>query len=225
MSMSLADIRNACKERADQQHSQFISDDEWNRYINASYNELYDLLVSRFVEYYTTEVEFDVTTGNTWPLPDDFYKMSGLDQESSGLTGKWATVYPFVFGERNRLSIKRRVLLSKQAVNYRIVGNSLVLMPEEAAVGHYRFWYIPRFVPLASDSDPVDNVLDFQDYIIVDCCIKACAKEESDPSVFMQQKQELKARIEAMAANRDAGNTEKITDNQIYRTWYYPYEW
>jgi hypothetical protein len=225
MSKTLADLRLAIRQRADQENSQFISDSELNSYINASYAELYDLLTSRFVDYYTINVEFDITTGNTFPLPDGFYKMIGLDQQASGYTGKWATVYPFVMGERNKLSIKRRVLLSRIAVNYRLIGNNLVILPEENAGGHYQLWYIPRFTPLVAYADEMGDILDFDDYVVVDCCIKCAAKEETDASVYMQQKVDLKARVEAMAANRDAGQSEKITDNQVYRTWYYPYEW
>jgi hypothetical protein len=65
---------------------------------------------------------------------------------------------------------------------------------------------------MTSDSDTLDGVSGWEEYVITDCCIKALAKEESDPSIFMAQKAALLLRIEAAAENRDAGSPATVSD-------------
>ena len=65
---------------------------------------------------------------------------------------------------------------------------------------------------MLADSDILDGISGFDEYVIVDAAIKAMQKEESDVSVLMAQKEALKRRIEAAAANRDAGEPESVSD-------------
>lgn len=66
-----------------------------------------------------------------------------------------------------------------------------------------------------ADTDTVDGVSGWEEYIIVDTCIKAMAKEESDPSVFIAQKNALIKRIEEAAENRDIGEPEVVSDSKM----------
>jgi hypothetical protein len=75
---------------------------------------------------------------------------------------------------------------------------------------------------LASDTDTVQGVSGWTEYIIVDAAIKMMQKEESDVSVLIAQKQALLARIEAMAHNRDAGMPSTVADAQSSNS-FYPY--
>ena len=63
-----------------------------------------------------------------------------------------------------------------------------------------------------SDSTTLDGISGWEEYIIVDMCIKAKLKQEDDPQGFMLQKNELKARIEAMAEGRDIGQAFHVSD-------------
>ena len=64
-----------------------------------------------------------------------------------------------------------------------------------------------------------DGISGWTEYMIVDAAIKCMQKEESDASVLMAQKQGLIARIEAAAANRDAGNPAVVSDSQWSDFW------
>ena len=56
--------------------------------------------------------------------------------------------------------------------------------------------------------------------MIIDAAIKCLIKEESDVQVLLMQKKQVLDRIEAMAANRDAGEPERVTDVYAgYRDW------
>ena len=214
---TLVQLREMVRERSDQQSSDFITGPELTGYINNSYGELYDILVSRFEDYFVLPpLAFSITTGNTFPIPATLYKLRGVDVS---IDSKWATVYPFNFANRNKFNSTSRSILGRLGLNYRLVGNLLYLLPEDRAAGQYQLWYTPRFTPLVADADILSDVLDFEEYIIVDSAIKCVIKEESDPQALMLLKQGLKKRIEEMASNRDEGMPQKVADinsNQMY---------
>ncbi len=208
---TLAELREKVRERSDQQSSQFVTDTEMNGYINNSYAELYDILVSRFEDYYIKDpVSFSIpSASNSYSIPSDLYKIRGIDLN---LDGQWSTIYPFNFVERNRITSRTRSIIGRVGVNYRLMGQKILFYPEDKAEGDYRLWYIPRYSPLSSDASILSDVMDFEEYIILDAAIKCMVKEESDPSALMMMKQAIKQRIEAMASNRDSGMGERIGD-------------
>lgn len=189
-----------------------------NSYINASCYELYELLVGEFEDYYTNNL-FLTLDGSTdgydlSTLGFVTFKIRGLDKSISGNSSAtdWYPVRAFDWNDRDRAN--RTVnKLYRTLLGYKWVGSILKLSPLDQVAGTYRLWYIPDFVPLVNDSDtiPTDFVR-WADYLVVDCVIKALQKEETDPAVFVMQKEQLKARIMSMAAGRDAGGQERVGD-------------
>jgi len=213
MATTLAALRNRAKRRADMLNSKFVSDAEWNQYISDSYAELYDLLVSKFEDYYIADpLIFSITGSNyTYALPADFYKLKGVDKSLSG-AGDWYTLRPFMFEDRNARRTATRFRGLYPAIRYKILGEELFLSPDDQATGTYRMWYVPRYTALTSDASTVDGVNGWEVYIETDAAIKALQKEESDVSVLMAMKAALIKRIEDMAANRDVGEPDRVTD-------------
>ena len=213
-SVTLAQLKTMVREAADMVNSQFISDSELQRYIDMSYAELYDLLVSTYEDYYTKDpVVFQVTSGNTYSLPADFYKLVALDIGNGGSSSSWSTLRPFMIAERNKRSSLNRInFIGMLNIAYKLMGQKIVFFPEDQAVGTYRMWYIPKRTPLLVDADVMDGVNGFHQYVVVDAAIKCLRKEESDTSHLDIEKEALIKRIEAMAPNRDAANTFRIQD-------------
>jgi hypothetical protein len=212
MSQSRLQLRERARQRADQERSTFVSDAELNIYLQQSWYELYDILVSRFEDYYSQTLTTTVGAGSSEiTLPADLYKLRGVDYQLDGTT--FATLRQFNFLERNKRARNfDRLIAGRRNIVYRMMGNKLLLLPEQDAAGTYRLWYIPRCPTLSSDSSVVDNVLDFDEYIVVDAAIKMMVKEESDPAALLLEKQALKARIESMAAGRNAGEPMTVQD-------------
>lgn len=208
---TLTDLILSSRQKADMVNSTFIDDPEWTDYINNSYAELYDILVSRFEDYYSKISTFTITApNNSTTLPADFYKVRGLDYQLSG--NDWVSVRKYNFQDRNK--INRAVLRPLYGIadrSYRVMGQSVNILPADRAPGSYQMFYIPRYTPLVNPTDVLGDVLDYQEYITTDAAIKALTKEESDVSVQVMQKNALKERIEAMASNRDT-EPERITD-------------
>ena len=310
-------MRNQTRQRADMENSQFVSDSELDLYINNSYLELYDLIVSSFEDYYIQSLDFTISSGNTAAIPTDFYKVRGVDFEYGG---KYYEIHKWNFNERNRLDRPDSILSNRYLDyrKYRVLGSNIQIIPEERATGNYRLWYIPlatRMVvgnlatvtigdisytsalglyedgnnitiqinggatpgtvligvigqaisiqiedgvttaqqvfdalnslsvvtdlvtvqivgnaSLTQTITPATNLAGgivqidgetyngWEEYVTIDAAIKCLQKEESDVSMLMAQKQAIKNRIHNMAANRDAGDPESVTD--VYRDGY-----
>lgn len=219
LNVTLATLKTRCRERADMVDSEFIDDTELLTYINASYTELYDILVSKFEDYYVAEpTQFTISSGsNTYTLPSDFYKLRGVDYLISN--SDWVALKKFNFNERNMASSLRARYRRVPNMSYRIVGNKLYIEPSDIAPGTYRIWYTPATTMLSSDSDTVDGVNGWEEYIVVDVAIKMLAKEESSTTHLERERARLLERIETMAANRDYDQPESVSDVSSIGYW------
>ena len=213
--VTLSSLRTQIRQRANMENSEFISDSELNGYINASYAELYDILVSRFEDYYTITASSTVSAGSfSFSVPADFYKVRGVDRLISGT--EYYSLKGFNFSERNAYNNSVTFNYFNQIdIRYRLIGNNIELTPQGSAAGTYRLWYIPTYTALSLDADTVDGVNGWEEYIIVDACIKCLEKEESSTTMFEKQKKALLKRIEEMASQRDINNLDRITDVYI----------
>lgn len=213
-SITLSALRDSTRQRSDMVNSQFVTDVELNGYINASLAELYDLLVSSFEDYYSSQTTL-TTDGITdsVPLPADFYKMRGVDAAQNPANNQWLTLRRFNFNERNVLN--RGVTptsLGLPSLRYLVFGNTLKLTPLPPANITLRAYYIPTISYLVNDTDAFNFISGFEEYVIIDASIKCMQKEESDVSILALQKQAIIKRIQDMAPNRDAGEAAHITD-------------
>lgn len=221
---TLGAVRLAAQQRADMVNSNFVSLQEWNDYINHSYTELYDILVQVYADDYYMAIPFVFQTDGRYPglypLPSDFYKLLGIDlglgTQSQAQTGPngWLTLKKFQFASRNEYIFGNVPVsfLGLLGLKYRLEGSYVDFVPNPASNQTIRLRYIPRPITLLADSDILDGVSGWDEYVIVDASIKAMQKEESDVTILMARKEALLKRIESAAANRDAGEPECVTD-------------
>lgn len=233
--VTLESVRTSAQQRADMFTSDFITNAEWNANINASYFELYGLLVQKYGNEYFVALDstgnfFQFTTNGTseiYPLPDGsttylmpdgstapaFFKLLGVELQVNG-ANDWLTLKPFPFIERNRISSSNAAAYVGRSTNlrYHLLGSSLWLKPRPMGGQIVRLQYVPRMTILVNDDDTFDGVNGWEEYIIIDAAIKALQKEESDTSVLMAQKVAMIQRIEAEAENRDAGSPARVGD-------------
>lgn len=222
---TLLSLRTQAKYKADMVNSQFVTDEEWNDYINKSYYELYDILIAAYGNDYHVAVPYSfTTTGSTmfYDLPEDFYKLLGVDLAlSPGSQDSYVTIRRFKFSDRNRYATPNfQSFYGVTNLRYRLKGNQLWLTPIPVGGSTIQMWYIPKLTPLTNDTDTVDSVSGWTEYITTDAAIKALNKEESDTTALMMHKQELLKRIEGMAEDRDAGEPEQVGDVQSSDFWW-----
>lgn len=210
-SFTLLELRNRSRQRADMVNSRFITDAELNYFINASYGELYDLLINtRGENYYVSSYNFTTTINqDTYPLPADFFKLMGVDYVTSSTQA--ITLKAFRWQERNRF---REPFYNVRNYNlmYQIRGNNLVFIPTPNGNQSIRLWYIPRHSELSLDSDTFDGINGWEEYIIIDCAIKMRVKEESPVEELILAKNDMKARILSACSGRDSGEPPRVVD-------------
>lgn len=216
---SLGSLRLSAQQRADRVNSNFISIPEWNSYINQSYFELYDLLKNNYEDwYFATPYSFQTDGSTSYTLPTDFYNLLGVDLGIANNNNAWVTLSRYEFIERNRFVYPNITSTYYGVFNlrYRLMGNKLYFIPTPSAGQYVQVWYIPRMTELLQDTDLIDGVSGWTEYIITDAAIKALQKEESDVTVLMLQKEALRKRIEESGMNRDAGQPATISNT---RSW------
>jgi len=246
--MSLAEIRLAAQQRADRVNSNFVTLPELNSYINQSYFELYDLLVTVYEDYYTTtpvqfftdgvSFQYPLPNGiltfqngltNTNFVPPPFYKLMGVDLglNTNSTQNGYVTIDKFQFIERNKYGYPNtsQAFYGLLNMKYRLFGtpslnNTMIqFIPTPSANQVVRLWYIPKVQELLQDTDTLDGISGWTEYIITDVAIKILQKEESDVTVLAAQKLDLRKRINDSAINRDAGRPDKISDTRGNSSW------
>ena len=215
MTVTLSTLKSRARQAADMENSAFIGDTELTNMINASYMELYDLIVDVHEDYYVTSTTFTLTTASAgvYALPADFYKLRGLDYQ---LGTDYVTVYPFQWPRRNQLNrALRSTWVGQVEIGYRMMGSNLRIEPNDSATGNYRLWYIPSLTLLSSDSDTLDTLITragWEEYIVVDAARKMRVKEESAVDSMDRAKAMLIRRIEEAASDRDADQPQAVND-------------
>lgn len=207
---SLSWLRSRVRQMADMENSIFISDSELLHYINDSAKKLYDILVSANEDYSTILTTFSIASGNTSTLPSTCYKVRGLDYQSGS---DWIPMRRFQFTERENYNTRANTTERR----YRIIKDSLYILPEDRANGDYRLWYVPEHVDLALDADTLDGKNGFEEYVILDVAMKCKIKEESDTKDLERARNEALVRVTTMSQERDYGGPDRIADVRPYR--------
>ncbi len=137
--VALNTLRDEARQRADQVNSEFVTDAELNGYLNNSWSELYDILVSKYQDdYFLTSTSITVTSGtSSYSLPSDFYKARGVDLNIND--NQNTPLQRYTFADLTRDSLVRYA----RDVKYRIQANNIVFAPSPSN-NTATLWYIPH---------------------------------------------------------------------------------
>lgn len=207
LNVTLSYLKGQVRSRADQQNSQFISDAELTNFINGSASSLYDLLVQAAEDYYVQSEVIPIVQGtNEYTLPSMFYKILGVDYY---VNNKPVPMSRFMFRERH---LYNYLDARPEIVRYATWGQELIFKPQAPQIASVTVWYVPRITLLVNDSDLLDGVNGWEEYLILDAAIKCMVKEESDPSALLTQLAAVKDRIMTMSKDRNQGDPQTTTD-------------
>jgi hypothetical protein len=205
--ITVAQLMTRIRNASDETGSKFIDDDELIEYIDMAYAEMYDLIVDTYQDYKVTFANFTTTSDvNIYQLPTNCYKVRGLDC-SNGISAK-----AFMFEERERLANSTYYndgLASN--LRYCVLGDTLLLLPTPAEES-LTLWFVPAPARITADTQIIDGIAGFEQYIIAHACIEIANKNETDPAVFERKLARLEKKITSFAFNRDAGEPRQVID-------------
>lgn len=208
--VTLATLRSRVRERADLVNSNFVTDTSTSldAFINASLDELYDVLATKFSNpYFVASTALTTVAGtSSYALPSDFYKLLGVDLPFNGTS---TPLKEFNFADRGRYQLASSV---GQLPSYRLEGSNLRLYPVPASVLAGTLWYVPTRPQLSLSTDSVAYPNGWEEYAVIDAAIKCMAKEETDPSALFAAKAAILQRIAEAAENRNQAEPEKAVD-------------
>ena len=189
LTRTLAQLRTEARQLADMENSTFISDSEFNRYINRSTARLYGKLVeARGDQYYRTSSAFTVSGGSgVVALPTNFFKLLAVDLDRQSGSTRNITALELPFSLRNRVD----------AVPDGRTGT---------------IWFVPHFTEMTSDSDTFDGINFWEHWVVLDVVIQALTKEESDTSSLVLERDVMNREIEGLSRNRNYGEPSPIQD-------------
>ena len=169
--------------------------------------------MTSYEDYLLTRVNINlITTQENYTLPTDYYKTKKMFFISG--SHRWR-LKRFNLDELDfeneyfePLSTHNRFL------RYRVMGNEVFFSPRPLSAGTVEHWYTPQVKKLVNESDVVEvyTIPGWEEFVVTGTCIKMLMKEESDPSAFMMEKQQIEQRIINAAADRDEGEPHRVTD-------------
>ncbi len=199
-------LRTRIRQLADQVNSRFIDDDELNDWIDVANAEFHEFLYQSGLSYVETDVTASTVAGTSaYNVPADFLGVLKLEWRPSS-SEPWRRLLAVNPMEDHRYGIE-----NAEPVGFRTVNGTLVLYPPPVA-GTYRLRYVPGATKLASDAATIDGVNGWEQLVVVDCVIKCLLKEESDASSWINERNELRARIKSAAEDRLISDGMRIID-------------
>lgn len=210
---TLLDLRTKARRRANMENSTFVTDSEFNEYLNYSISELRDLIISKVGEdYYATSSSISLISGTeSYSLPATFYK--ALWVELLCEDGLYRKMRRFEVAEQAvGATIFSHAL---PEIRYRLRENNIIFSPSSDIGGKTaRLWYVPVLTELSADGDTLVGFNGWDEYIVLRSAIIALEKEEQDTSALSIRLEQLRLRIESMAPSRDQGQPMRVTDNE-----------
>lgn len=215
-SVTLAQMIASVRRRANiLSQTGFIDDAELTEELNYALSELYDMLVGVGGQpWFRSSVTFNTIAGTdvydlTVKAPD-FYKLQSISVDFGG--GIIRDARPFMESERNMYRYPLSGWLYQYPVLYRMQGKSLTFIPIPNAVFPITMNYYPTFTKLVNSGDTFDGVNGWEEYAIWLVTAYCKSKGDEDANYAMARANQLRDRIQSLAASRDVNHNERIAD-------------
>ncbi len=206
MAITLASLRTRIRQRTDTENSEFVTDAELTQLINTSYAELYGLLIR--ASLHRAEITYAVvaTGATSYDLPADFFGLIGVyrteDEDKVPLER-----FPDKFRPGTRTG---------DATMYRVVGTDLTLYPNPGS-GTYDLVYIPLPGTLVADTDTMDGMLGWEEFVVLDASICVLEKEGSNTTTLERKRAMILQRIQDESQMAEFTETPRLQN--VYDSW------
>ena len=209
---SIDDLVDDVLQRADMVDSEFVTRPEVCEYLNQEFAELRGhLRMNEGQPHKRLSRDIAVESGRRlYDLPDDFWELLSVEALIGGRT---RMLEPFMENERAGLS-NGPFYATFVSPMYRIANNQIEILPPDQSFT-MTIRYAPsegRYRLLQTPPDMVDGYNGYEISAVYGATAVCLEKEKSDPSFYAMQKDKILRHIDALAAQRDAGRPERVTD-------------
>lgn len=222
--VTLLQLRTRVRQRADiESATSRHTDVEVNDHLNEAIAELNDVMRSAFDQnFFRSSTTFLTTGARTYSLPSDFLSMISVDIYSgSGTNNVRYSATKFQESQRNTYQAAFAGYFAYgQPVMCRLYGNNIDFVPTPNTGTLIGLNYVPTTLKLVLDSDTLDGVNGWEEYVILDAAIKCLIKDDGFEKVGVLEgrKSACMKRITDIMSERDSGQAERVNDVMGYTT-------
>lgn len=182
-----------------------------NELINDALEESYNIIVTRWDDYYTiVSTPIAVVSGtDTYTLPPDFYKSRKVEYLASGVAtdpnARWARLYPIDVDDTHleRAGARRP--------KYRLAMGNVILVPSPQSTATIRVWYIAAAPQLVNDIDTVSFDTPVEQKLVLNIAMRDAYDRQDLPTADIEAKiAKLTAQLRT-ASDHDAGEPTYLT--------------
>lgn len=173
-----------------------------NEIISDAWYEGYDIIVNKWLDYYTTTSTISVVSGtDSYPVPTDFYKLRVLWIQDGT---RWVRLYPADLDAAHVYTDQS--VPTRNGYKYRLMGRNLVLMPVPAQAETLKLYYIPIASELVNDSDSITLDVPIELKLILAIGWRDILDRQNlDPSPAIQKIDTYTKQLRTAADSRDGG--------------------
>lgn len=209
---TLSEIRSKVRDRADiVAETARYPDSELLVYINDSYRELYGLLLKHSLLREELSQSITADGSATYNVTAGHFATLAVFKEESQ---HYRRLSRGSFRDRPHGSTNA---ITGEAGTYRIAkvsGTKTIELFPRPQSGTYVHVYVPEVTALSADGDVVDDVLGWDEYIVIDAAIKVLRKENSETSMLENDKFNMMVRIETEAESQDMAESLQVANTR-----------
>lgn len=215
LSVLISDIVTDARQYADMVNTQFVTDQEIVGYIDKAYRQMYVKIVSQGSNFFNTKLDYAIVPQqDTYPLPVDFYRLTGVDLNIDSQNK--ITLMNINMNERNMLKNVFATAYVNRGWRYWISAENIIFTPAPDNNASFTIWYIPDPVSIISTNQTlVLNPAVVVDYLGVSAAIRCLQKQESDSSVLIKEQADIITQILDATATQDSAFPLRVTDMTI----------
>lgn len=199
------------RQRADVENSQHFNAAEELVMFNTSHAVLHSKRVMLSEDHDTREREIYTAAGiEEYSVGSDFLKLISVDMEVGN--GNWRQVPRWTWADRH-LYMSNTAISHTTGHAYRMVGSRVRILPVPTDTRRVVIFYVRAPFEAEETTEEYEYGPGEHEWIVLDMAIKMLTKEESDPTIYMAERERLwKEVICPACSTRDSAHAYRVQD-------------
>lgn len=213
---TLAQLRTEFLDRGGYRNSTKFGDALVDRFLNAAIEEVWDILIDTWSDYYLIEDTSISTVSGTETvfMPSAFYKLQRLEKQ---IGGRWRKIHKGGIGTinslRNESGEPQRYALRGKPGGAEEYSPAVVLGPVPNAIFPLRITYIPVAQKLEVSTDAFDGINGYEGFVLAVALLHANMREGKNVTERQREVDRLERRVKISATTNDAGEPIRLSDH------------